>query len=29
MSNRHQRRTAGTANGQEVPTMPETYEEFE
>jgi hypothetical protein len=24
MSNRHQRWTAGTANGQEVPTMPET-----
>jgi regulator of protease activity HflC (stomatin/prohibitin superfamily) len=29
MSNRHQRRTAGMANGQEVQTMPETYEEFE
>jgi regulator of protease activity HflC (stomatin/prohibitin superfamily) len=29
MSNRHQRWTAGTANDQEVQTMPETYEEFE
>jgi regulator of protease activity HflC (stomatin/prohibitin superfamily) len=29
MSNRHQRRTVGTANGQEVQTRPETYEEFE
>jgi regulator of protease activity HflC (stomatin/prohibitin superfamily) len=29
MSNHHQRRTAGAVNGQEVQTMPETYEEFE